>query len=234
LVLQDLGFKYEQNCPNDRGFDYFYGYYNAQLDYYTKEFSGILDLHENTDIVTDESEIDNNLHSAYLFQTKVDEAIATHATDYPDTPMFLYYAMQLINYPFEVPDSYTDRCATYSVNDDATATEGTDDLSVEERLMTYCGMNVMLDEAIANLTCTLKEYGLNDNLILVIASDNGASLKVDGAMYPYKGGKSEFVRGGITSTAIVVSNLIESSIRGTEYDGLMHITGNYTTESVCN
>jgi len=37
----------------------------------------------------------------------------------------------------------------------------------------YCALNVMLDEAVANLTCSLNNYGYNDNTYLIIASDNG-------------------------------------------------------------
>lgn len=40
-------------------------------------------------------------------------------------------------------------------------------------LRIYCGLNLMMDESIANLTCLLEKYGLSDNTILVISGDNG-------------------------------------------------------------
>jgi arylsulfatase B len=160
--------------------------------------------------VSDETETDSSLHAAYLFQMKAENIITEHAANYPDDPMFLYYAMQLIHDPFEVPDVYLNRCSDSS----STSSE-----------QTYCGMNVMLDEAIANLTCALRETGMDSNLVFIISSDNGGSSMIEGSNYPYKGSKTHFTRGGISSTALIVSNLIDTSVRGTTYDGLMHISG---------
>ena len=51
----------------------------------------------------------------------------------------------------------------------------------------YCATNLMMDEAIANLTCTLNTYGYNDNTYLIITSDNGGDPSAIGSSYPYKG-----------------------------------------------
>lgn len=99
-----VGKSTSQHLPTNRGFDYFYGFLDGDEDYYTKmtNSSGIdtptLDLQVNDQLVTSEEEKDSSLHSAYLFENKAEAVIASHAADYPSTPMFLYYAMQLIHW----------------------------------------------------------------------------------------------------------------------------------------
>ena len=43
-------------------------------------------------------------------------------------------------------------------------------------LMTNYFVRVLIDEAVANLTCSLNNYGYNDNTYLIIASDNGGKI----------------------------------------------------------
>jgi len=145
---------------------------------------------------------------------KAVKAIETHAADYTDEPLFLYYSLQLVHEDYEAPDSYIDRCqypdtSSSTLNDD---------------LQTYCGMNVMLDESIANITCALKANGMGDNTIVVIASDNGGSYNVDGSNYPFRGSKGSLWRGALSVTALVHSDLVPESARGTSYNGLVHVT----------
>lgn len=86
--------------------------------------------------------------------------------------MFLYYAMQLIHSPWTAPDIYLSRCV-------GNGTAGSsdflidDDTIIREDVENYCGMNVMMDEAIANLTCVIEANGLANNTIMIISGDNG-------------------------------------------------------------
>lgn len=48
---------------------------------------------------------------------------------------------------------------------------------------------------------------------------------VTGNVYPYKGHKYTYFRGGVSATALIVSDLLPQKLRGTEYAGMMHITG---------
>lgn len=41
---------------------------------------------------------------------KAEQLIKNHSMQYPDIPMFLYYSMQLVHRPYDVPDIYLDRC----------------------------------------------------------------------------------------------------------------------------
>jgi arylsulfatase A-like enzyme len=211
----DMGISTMTHLPLQRGFDYFYGFLSGFEDYYFKTFGSNQDLRENNTLVTDRDELHPDLHSAYLFQTKAENIIERHATEYAGTPMFLYYAMQLIHAPYEVPDVYRNRCESVtSLEDDGAATD----------LQTYCGMVLMVDEAIANLTCTLDANGMSDNTVLIIASDNGGIDSNAASTYPWRGSKGSHAKGGVLASAIVHSQLIDESIRGQVYKGMMHVT----------
>lgn len=214
-----LGMSSYSYFPLQRGFDYFYGFVDGKMDYYTKESGDFLDLFENNDFVVDEGEISDDLHAAYLFQAKAESAIKYHADNYAGTPMFLYYAMQLIHEPWTAPSIYLSRCTTtqYTTENDETSTQ--------ENVDNYCAMNVMLDEAVANITCVLEANGMSENTVLIIAGDNGGEVHIPGNSYPFKGHKGSVMRGGISNTAIIHSNLIPKSVRGSEYSKLVHITG---------
>jgi arylsulfatase A-like enzyme len=214
-----LGMSTSNHLPVSRGFDYHYGFLNGFIDYYNKSFADYLDLRDGYDIVTEESEIDHHLHAGYLFQSKAENVIDDHATNFPDTPMFLYYAMQLIHGDWTAPKVYTDRCAESTVSDEYTA-------SVERQ---YCGMNLMLDEAIANLTCALNAAGMSENTILIIASDNGGEGTVPGNSVPFVGHKGSYYRGGVSATAIVHSPLLPDDVKGSTYEGYMHVVDWYPT-----
>jgi len=211
-----LGWSSEQRLPNERGFDYFYGYLSGHIDYYTKVFMGTyLDLSDNGRIVTDANELDTSLHTAYLFQAKAEAVIADHAANHASNPMFLYYASHLVHADWEAPKSYIARC---SVPDDVT--------EVQEDTLTYCAMNLLLDEVIGNLTCALEKYDMADNTIIVVASDNGGYAAMAGANYPYRGSKGSLTRGGESVPAFIYApnSLMPVSSRGSSYDGQMHVT----------
>lgn len=205
-----LGMSTYGHWPLQRGFDYFYGYLSGEENYYTKSYDEYLDLQEDNSIVTDETALDTSYHSAYLFELKAEAAIKNHVANYPEQPMFMYYAMQLIHSPWTAPDVYLDRCE---------ALGGTN--STERN---YCGLNLMLDEAIANLTCTIESAGIASNTILIVSGDNGGEKTVNGNCYPFKGSKGSWMRGGVSNTAIIHSPLLPEKVRGTTVSDIVHIT----------
>jgi arylsulfatase A-like enzyme len=85
-------------------------------------------------------------------------------------------------------------------------------------------MNIMLDEAVANLTCVLEAYGMSDNTLLMIVSDNGGESSIAGTSYPLMGTKGSYYNGGVSVTAIIHSQLIPENMRGGSYYGEMHVT----------
>lgn len=212
-----LGFSSPAQLPINRGFDYFYGYLNGQIDYWTKSYGSHLDLHEGTEIETDPSILDSSVHNGYVLQAKAEQAIADHATNFADQPLFLYYSMQLIHGEWAAPDSFLSRCTTPPAS-----TGGTEDERVIQQ--TYCAMNLMLDEALSNLTCTLEAFNMLENTLMIVVSDNGGESTVDGNSFPFRGNKGSHFRGGVSTTGFLHSQLIPESMRGGEYNGQFHIT----------
>ena len=53
--------------------------------------------------------------------------------------------------------------------DDSLTNDDTDDGVDVMFIYLYCAMNVMMDEALANLTCTLTKYGYNDDTGEIVA-----------------------------------------------------------------
>ena len=93
-------------------------------------------------------------YSTYLIQERAQQIIREHDSD---SPMFMYVPFQAVHGPNEVPDVYRDM---YSHVED------------EER-RTYLGMVTAMDDAVGNITQTLKDSGLYDNSIILWFSDNG-------------------------------------------------------------
>ena len=205
-----LGMSSAARTPTYRGFDYFYGFFNSYMDYYTKMFDGYIALHEGLEPVMDSTALDATKFSQHLFQEKAENVIKSHATAFATYPMFLLYSLQIVHAPYEVPVDYTSRCTKDGnlLDDDK-----------------YCGMNVMLDEAVANITCALAKYGMSENTVLIVASDNGgAQTATAGTNVPYRGYKGDYWRGAMSVNAFIHSPLIPVNARGTQYDGQMHVS----------
>ena len=82
--------------------------------------------------------------------------------------------------PWTVPDEYLSRCEIPTIDVSNIDTADANTILNGEEIRNMCGMNLMLDEAIANLTCTLKAHGMQDNTVLIIASDNGGATTISG------------------------------------------------------
>jgi arylsulfatase A-like enzyme len=206
-----LGMSSTQRTPLARGFDYHYGYYSGYIDYYTKiNGDGYVDWQNNGTVETDPDAYltDDDHHSAYLLQQKVEDVIDMYAEEETDQPMFLYYSLQLVHFPNEAPSRFYERCDSSSDSDE----------------VQYCGKSLMLDEVIGNLTCKLQNTGIYDNAIIIVAGDNGGYSGIDGTSYPFRGYKFDMSEGGIRTNAFLHSPLFDESFKGTTYDGMFHVT----------
>ena len=186
------------------------------IDYWTKEYDGYLDLHQNDKLVTAKDETSEDVHSAYLFQQKAEDAIWDWHDNYNNQPFFLYYATQIIHGTLEAPDVFMER---------AELPVGIEDKLTGFNMKKYVALNLMLDEIIANITCTLEAAGMADNTILILASDNGGQDIIPGNTHPLRGQKGSFFRGGVSVPAFIHSKMLPSSARGSVYEGNVHVTG---------
>eukprot|EP00752_Nemacystus_decipiens_P016640 g14880.t1 len=82
-----------------------------------------------------------------------------------------------------------------------------------------------LDHTIGELVKYLTTEGWMENSIIVVASDNGGCPSLGGSNYPLRGLKHSYWEGGVKVPAFIYSEShIPEGRRGTEYNGLMHVT----------
>jgi arylsulfatase A-like enzyme len=182
--------------PNERGFDYQYGFYGAfslyskkrnspnMVNYKSDSFSYKVQwktgrtktsaIRRNNKVIKE----DRYLTDAILYEGI--DFIARHKDD--KDPFFLYLAFNAPHVPFQVPKVY------YELESD----------EPDEKKRIYHAMIQVLDDAIGTLMDKVKRLGLEENTIIYFISDNG------GASYtgatdngPYKGGKLTEFEGGV-------------------------------------
>ena len=90
----------------------------------------------------------------------------------------------------------------------------------------FCGMVVGLDHAINEVTNKAREI-LGDNTVVVVSSDNGASVWFGGMNAPFRAGKLTQFEGGVRVPAFAV-DLSKDGIYlgqgGREFGYMMHIS----------
>jgi len=178
--------------------------------------TGLLDLHDQEDLVSDPSILSQSAHLTTVLQNQAENVILRHASDHPDTPLFLLYAMQNVHTGgsdgLEAPSAYLARCGGGN-----TAGEYNDEQA-------YCALLIMLDEAVAKTACAMNEAGLGDNMLMVVSTDNGAWGQINGGNFPYRGSKGSLMEGGHHGPAFMFGTAVPAERRGTSYSGLVHVT----------
>eukprot|EP01084_Bolivina_argentea_P173328 300205_1 len=214
-----LGFQSWEYTPNYRGFDSFYGYYNAFADYYVSNYDlcvgdgeyTFYDLHNNQEPVLLDG--DPSDYSTYRFR---DEAIRIIEQSDGDTPFFMYLALQSSHIPSEAPDYYSDMYA----HSDKTMT----------RIYNQAQTTAM-DDAVGVVIQALKASDLWDNTLLVFSSDNGAAPSY-GDNFPLRGYKKTVFEGALRVPALVGGGYLPESVHGTTFgsdDAYVHVTDWYPT-----
>lgn len=180
--------------PLDRGFDYHYGFYQAFslftpeddnpdiINHHHKDFTdkviwgngrvGIGQIRRDTTIIKDK---------AYLTETFADEAEAFIDKN-KTKPFLLYVPFNAPHTPFQVRKKYYDRFPNVK----------------DENKRVYFAMISALDDAIGRIIAKVKKEGLEENTLIVFASDNGgADYTFATTNAPLKGGKFSHFEGGI-------------------------------------
>ena len=217
----DLGMHKWEYTPTYRGFDTFYGYYDADEDYFTHSVGGPpyrnpdnpkemfhphgVDLRDNKEPVTSE----NGSYSTNIFTRAIQEAIGSHTED--KKPFFIYAAYQAMHGPLEVPDNYLEKCSS---------------IPYPNRKI-FCGMIQALDEGINNITMTLKEKGFLENTVILFTTDNGGQTALGSSNWPLRGNKATVFEGGVRGAGFVWGKMLSKT--NFDYTGLMHITDWYRT-----
>lgn len=164
--------------PLNYGFDESFGFRAGCVDYYSHiyywgDHNPVHDLWDGDDEVW--------LNGEYL-TTVIGERATRFIANNADRPFFCYIPFNAPHYPMHAPAEYMDRCA-----------------HLPEGRRTMAAMVAAMDDAIGRIIDTLDEYGLRENTLVFVSSDNGPSAEsrnwLDGEEVSYDGGSTGGLRG---------------------------------------
>ncbi|XP_046545775.1 arylsulfatase B-like [Haliotis rubra] len=192
-----LGYCKWECTPTYRGFDTFFGYYNAAEDYFTHSTGDNLDFRDNKLPARNYT----GEYSANTFGQRAVDIIHRHDVS---QPLFMYLPYQSVHAPIEVPKKYEDMYPNV----------------INEGRRKYSGMVSALDEAVGNVTKALKDRGLFKNTLILFTADNGGHLQAYSNNWPLRGGKYTIWEGGTKGASFMYGAGLQKT--GTTYDGMIH------------
>lgn len=173
--------------PNRRGFDYFWGFLNGTIDYYTHLSLGGGARGRRTTY-----ENDHPLRLEGYFPGLATARAVRFIEENRSSPYFLYLPLALPHTPLQVPDSQVEPFK-----------------QLPPAQARYAAMVASLDNAVGQVRSALDRTGQSRNTVVVFLSDNGWVKKPDneiasaGSNGPLRGGKYELFEGGIRVPCIV-------------------------------
>jgi arylsulfatase A-like enzyme len=217
-----LGMKTVEHLPTSRGFDYFIGNMDAQVEHYLYQvgfactsgkdpYCGIdngLTVLENGRPVTEY--IGKNVYFTELIAEKAVNQIVAHDAS---QPLFMYFAPAAPHGPLQAPQRYIDSCSQV-VNPPNTTENG--------RTM-ICAKLAAVDEAVLNITNALKQKGMYEDTIIIYMSDNGGIIDNGAINGNFRGQKASFFEGGVRTPAFI-SGVPLTNNGCTSFDGMVHVT----------
>ena len=162
--------------PLQRGFDFFYGFANTGIDYWTHE------RYEIPSMLRANEQIKEEGYATDLFRREAIRFIKENE----DKPFFLYVS-------FNAPHS--------PANFDRTGPQAPDEYirmygePPGSSRIRYMANITCMDAAVGEILSVLKESGLEDNTLVIFTSDNGANRP--GSNEPLIGSKGSLTEGGI-------------------------------------
>jgi arylsulfatase A-like enzyme len=173
--------------PLQRGFDFFYGFANTGIDYYTHERYGVPSMFRGNERTT----IDRGVYATALFQREA----ARFLRENRERRFFLYLA-------FNAPHSastFADNAARPGAGVGVQAPEEWlakyPERDPTNRVTRYLAAVTCMDAAIGELLDLLRELGLEQRTLVMFFSDNGGSG--NGGNAPLRAGKGALFEGGL-------------------------------------
>jgi len=161
--------------PLQRGFDFFYGFCNTDIDYWTHERYGVPSMFRGNEPVKEEG------YSTGLFKREAIRFIEENK----EHPFFLYAS-------FNAPHA-----ASNLEGDILQAPEEYIRMYGEppgDKPIRYKAMNTCMDAAIGEILTKINELGLDENTLVIFTGDNGPSNAGDAG--PLRGRKAQMYEGG--------------------------------------
>jgi arylsulfatase A-like enzyme len=160
-----------QSPPLQSGFDHFYGFMGAEVDYFRHTgLNGGADWQRNGQQIVETG------YSTFLL---AEEAIRLLEKRDRDRPFFLELAFNAPHFPLSAPEEYL---AKYT--------------NLPPRQATYAATVDALDTAIGHVLAALEKQGLRERTLVLFFSDNGAGGQ-GGSNSPFRAGKATVFEGGI-------------------------------------
>ena len=158
-------------------------------------------------------------YSTTLFAERAVQIVETHDTS---KPLFVYLAFQAVHAPDEVPSRYIDGTSCRSIK--------------TKKRQTFCGMLNAADEGVGNITKALVTRTMDQNLIVVVTTDNGGPndqgphttcpplsycLGTGTSNWPLRGGKHTIWEGGLRGVSMIKAPGLAA---GTKFIHLVHVS----------
>ena len=191
-----LGHADVAELPHSRGFDSFYGFYEAEADYFTHTRSvgrGKPGGHAEGRHVYRNETGPVDVSGRYMTRDLTREAKKTLLTKNGHSK-FIYLPYQAPHYPVSAPDGTKKKLA------EIYAKAG---IATNDKMLTFHGAMHVIDQGIKELWNAAKL--LERETIIVVTTDNGGGGFEGGCNFPYRGVKQRFLEGGIKATTLVMS-----------------------------
>jgi arylsulfatase A-like enzyme len=183
-----------ETVPNAHGFDYFYGFHEGCVDYFSQRFYwgepklvNFHDLWRNREEIFDDGE--------YLTNRIAQEA-CEFINKQRGNPFFLYTAFNAVHYPMHAPRRYVERFPT-----------------LEPERQMYAAMLSAADDGVGEIIHSLEQIGQRDNTLIFLLGDNGATRErraglnqqpaTAGKNLPFRGFKFSTFDGGMHVPGLV-------------------------------
>jgi arylsulfatase A-like enzyme len=180
--------------PNAHGFDYFYGFHEGCVDYYSHRYYWGEPKRVNFhDLWRNEGEIFED--GMYLTERIAGEA-ARFIKSVIAKPFFLYCAFSAPHYPMHAPAKYVERFP-----------------GLERERQVYAAMIAAADDGVGEILRALDSTGKREDTLIFFAGDNGATREpraglnqqppTAGSNAPYRGFKFSLFDGGMHVPAVM-------------------------------
>jgi arylsulfatase A-like enzyme len=173
--------------PLQRGFDFFYGFANTGIDYYTHERYGIPSMFRGND----RTQEDRDVYATDLFRREAVRFIRQHG----DKAFFLYLAFNAPHGASSFAGEPQRPGAGVGVQAPEEFLRQYPDRKPEAALTRYFAAVTCMDAAIGEVLETLETLELATNTLVVFLSDNGGSG--NGGNAPLRAGKGGLLEGGL-------------------------------------